>query len=77
MLKFKTFNLIMMLLQMMGAGVGALWSYKSISKSNVFFYLSVFSFVHIAYILLGSVEQIAVGGSVLILVSASRYSPAT
>ena len=74
MLKFKTFNLIMLLLQVMGAGVSAMWGYRSISKSNVFFHLSVVSFVHMAFILMGSIEQIAVGGSILVLVSVTKWA---
>ena len=49
MLKFKTFNVIMLILQVVASGINLVWSYRGTDKSNVFFPISVAAGVQIAY----------------------------
>ena len=73
MLKFKTFNVIMLILQVVASGINLVWSYRGTEKSNVFYSITVASGVQIAYSLVAAVDQVSVvnliasGGKVLVL----------
>ncbi len=73
MLKFKTFNVIMLILQVVASGINFVWSYRGTEKSNVFYSITVASGVQIAYCLvvwthqISVVNLIAAGGKVLVL----------
>jgi hypothetical protein len=53
MLKFKTFNVIMLILQVVASGICEVWAIRSMEKSNVFFALSGVAACQIAYSLVG------------------------
>lgn len=73
MLKFKTFNVIMLILQVVASGINLVWSYRGTEKSNVFYSITVASGIQVAYSLVACPHQVSVvnlvasGGKILVL----------
>jgi hypothetical protein len=72
MLKFKTFDIIMILLQTVASSIGAYWGFKWAGKSSVFYHLTALGLAQVAFSVVVSLDETAVlnlvfvGGSVLI-----------
>lgn len=54
MLKFKTFDVIMLLLQMVANVIVVYWAFKNIGKSKVFLHIASFGTVQCVFTLVAS-----------------------
>ena len=49
MLKFKTFNVIMLILHVVASGINFVWSYRGTEKSNVYFPMMLTAGIQVVY----------------------------